>query len=126
MQGPRAIPCLIAVQHTAGLVGRVQSSLPLALPFTSKLASFWMGLGSLGSRREGGKGQGDKCGETTTRTRQVETNSEGGAAQHPWLQGKQARWGSPLASSNRVENRTAVRPSEFIQFQEEWKEGEGT
>ena len=29
--------------------------LPLALPFTSKLASFWMGLGSLGSRRETGE-----------------------------------------------------------------------
>ena len=56
MQGPlRAIPCLIAVRQTAAL-GRVQSSLPLALPFTSKLASFWMGLGSLGSRR-GEKGQ---------------------------------------------------------------------
>ena len=117
MQGPRAIPCLIAVRQTAGLVGRVQSSLPLALPFTSKLASFWMGLGSLGSRREGegtGKGQGDKCGETTTRTRQVETNSEGGRRSTTSLAPRRASKVGLPASSNRVENRTAaVLPNTF-------------
>lgn len=93
MQGPpRAIPCLIAVRQTAGLVGRVQSSLPLALPFTSKLASFWMGLGSLGSRRgREGRDRGDKCGETTTRTRQVETNSEGRRRSTTSLAPRQAR-----------------------------------
>ena len=85
MQGPRAIPCLIVVRQTEAL-GRVQSS-----HSPSHLPRNWPHFGwDLAVLAAGGKGdRGDKCGETTTRTRQVETNSEGGAAQHPWLQGKQ-------------------------------------
>ena len=90
MQGPRAIPCLIAVRQTAGLVGRVQSShSPSHLPRNWPHFGWDLAVLAAGGREGTGKGQGDKCGETTTRTRQVETNSEGGAAQHPWLQGKQ-------------------------------------
>ena len=116
MQGPRAIPCLIAVRQTAGLVGRVQSSLPLALPFTSKLASFWMGLGSLGSRREGRDRKG--TGETNVVKRRLERGRskltrDAGAAQHPWLQGKQARWGSPLHPTEWKIGRLSVLPNSF-------------
>ena len=111
MQGPRAIPCLIAVRQTAAL-GRVQSS-----HSPSHLPRNWPHFGwDLAVLAAGGR---EGTGETNVVKRRLERGRskltrDAGAAQHPWLQCKQGGLGSPLLHLTEWKiGRLSVLPNSF-------------